>query len=701
MLKVITACLLTSGTLASVARAEDKNPFYAPSSLPLQAPPFDKIEDQHFEPAILEGIRQQAQEVEAIANSTEAPTFDNTIAAMERSGQLLARVQHALGIIASAYTNPNLEKVQESVAPKLSAHQDAITFNEKLFKRIQKIYDTRTQLKLTNEQTKLVEYYYTTAVLAGAKLTGIKKSKVKALNEEEAKLSTQFVQRLMSATKSAAMLISDKEELDGLSQGDLDIAAQAAEAAGHKGQWLISLQNTTQQSVLASLKNRAVRERLFKLAWSRSEQEGKDDERALILRLASIRADKAKIMGFSNYATWKLQDQMAKTPSAVQKLLLDLGAPASAKVKAESADIQALIDQQHGDFQLQAWDWEFYANQVRKAKYDVDESEVRPYFELNTVLNDGVFYAATLLYGLTFKERNDLPVFAPDVRVFDVMDKDGSQLGLFYFDAFKRDNKNGGAWMENLVTQTKLLGQKPVIFVATNVAKPTSGQAALINFDEVITLFHEFGHALHGFFADQVYPTVSGTSTARDWVEFPSQFNEHWASDPKVFANYAKHFSTGAAMPQEMVEKIQKARFFNQGYTLTELLGASHLDLQWHALNEKTVPKDVGAFEAKALASVGLNLAQVPPRYRSTYFLHIWGNGYASGYYAYTWTRVLGDDAFSWFAENGGLTRENGQRFRDMILSRGNTIEYAKMFRDFRGRDVSVEAFLKYHGFAK
>lgn len=689
---------LADGKTPAPAAGTHVNPFLQASPLDLQAPPFDKIRDSDYQPALEEGIKQQAAEVAKIADSAEAPTFDNTIGALELSGQLLIRVERVFFGMAGANTNDTIDKVQEQEAAKLQAAQDAITLNAKLFKRIETLYNKRTTLKLDPEQMRLVEYYYQESVLAGAKLNDADKDKLKKLNADEADLTTKFSQQLLAGDKAGGLVASDKAELAGLSDAELASAQQAAEARGLKGKWLIPLQNTTQQPMLQQLTNRATREKLFKAGWTRTEMGDKNDTRATILKINDIRAQKAQLLGFKTYADWKLQDQMAKNPGAVDKMLSGLVPAAVARAKSEATDIQALIDQQKGGFKLQPWDWNFYAEQVRKQKYDLDENQIKPYFELNNVLENGVFYAANQLYGLTFKERKDLPVYNPDVRVFTVYDKDGSVLGLFYCDYFKRDNKQGGAWMDNFVGQSKVLKQKPVVFNVTNFAKPTPGNPALLSWDDVTTMFHEFGHALHGLFGSQEYPSLSGANTARDWVEFPSQFNEHWASDPKVFAHFAVHYQTKQPMPADLVAKIKKAALFNGGYSIVEILGASDLDMQWHELGIGQTPKDVDKFEAEALKRTGLDFAPVPPRYRSSYFAHIWGNGYAAGYYAYTWTRMLADDSFSWFEGHGGLTRENGDRFRAMILSQGNTKDYGQMFRDFNGHDPDVKPFLKDHG---
>ncbi|WP_020605555.1 peptidyl-dipeptidase Dcp [Spirosoma spitsbergense] len=674
------------------------NPFAAPSTLPYQTIAFDKLKETDFKPALVDGLNQQQEEITTIAENTEAPTFDNTLVAIEKSGQLYTRVNNVFNLLTGANTTPELQKLQEEIAPKQAAMLDAIFLNTNLFKRVEAVYTKRADLKLDAESNRLVEYYYQQFVLAGAKLSDADKVTMKTFNGEEATLTAKFTNQLLAANKAGSVVVDDTTQLAGLALSDREVLAQNARSNKLASKWLILLQNTTQQPLLQSLANRSLREKLFNSSWTRAEKSDSNDTRKTIIRLVQIRADKAKLLGYPNYAAWKLQDQMAATPKAVDQFLSKLAPATTAKANAEAADIQRLIDQQKGGFQLQPWDWNFYAEQVRKQKYNLDNSEVKPYFELNNVLVNGVFYAATQLYGITFKERKDLPVYQKDVRVFEVFDKDGSQLGLFYCDYFERENKQGGAWMSNLVGQSKLLGTKPVVYNVCNFPKPADGQPALISFTDVTTMFHEFGHALHGLFANQQYPALSGTNVARDYVEFPSQFNENWALYSDVFKHYAVHYQTNLPMPQALVDKIKKAATFNQGYALTEALAAASLDMQWHTLPADAAVQDVDKFELDALKKTGFYLPQVPPRYRSSYFLHIWSNGYAGGYYAYAWTEVLAQDGFAWFQENGGLSRANGQRFRDMILSRGNTIEYGKMFRDFRGHDPISDPMLKKRG---
>ena len=677
------------------------NPLLTPSPLPFQAPEFDKIRDGDFQPAFEEGIRRQRAEIEKIADNPAPPTFENTLVALEKSGQLLSRVSMIFNGLAGANTDPVLEKVQEREAPKLAAVRDAMLLNGRLFDRVEAIYRERARLTLDPESLRLVEYYHQQFVMAGARLSAADKATLEKLNEEDATLSAQFMNRLLAATKAGALVVSDKADLAGLSPAQIEGAAQAAKARGLEHRWVIPLQNTTQQPDLALLTNRAVRHELFEASWTRTEHGDANDTRAIVARLAQLRARKAKLLGYANYAAWKLQDQMAKTPEAVNHFLARLVQPATARARKEAAALQQLIDQQHGGFTLEPWDWSFYAEQIRKAKYSVDENQIKPYFELNRVLVDGVFYAAHQLYGLTFKERHDLPVYQKDVRVFEVFDRTGAPLGLFYGDYFKRDNKSGGAWMDVFVGQSRLLGTKPVIYSVANFTPPAPGQPALLTADDVVTMFHEFGHALHGFFADQEYPSLSGTNVARDFVEFPSQFNEHWAFDPAVLAHYAFNDKTGQPMPKALVDRILAANDFNAGYDMTELLAAAELDTQWHTLPASAPLEHVDAFEQAALEKTHMDLPQVPPRYRSSYFLHIWANGYQAGYYSYLWTEMLADDAFAWFQAHGGLTRANGDHFRATVLSRGNTIDYGVMFRDLTGHAPEIGPMLKYRGLSR
>lgn len=684
--------------LAQTPTPPASNPFATPSTLPFQAPQFDRIHDSDYLPAFGVAMADHLAEIRRIADNPAAPTFDNTIVAMEKSGRMLDRVSLAFFGVVQANTNDTLDKVQAEISPKLAQHADAINLDPRLFRRVKTLWDGRAALKLTPEQAQVLKIYYENFIHAGAQLAPADQAKLRTLNTQLASLETSFQQKLLAAAKAGALVVDSPDKLAGLSAGQIAAAADAAKERGLAGKWVLPLQNTTQQPALEDLTDRATRAALFANGWTRTEKGDVNDTRPVIQQLASLRAQKARLLGYPNWAAYVLYDQMAKTPQAASSFMRQLAAATAPEQKREAAELQAQIDKSGGGFQLKPWDWDHYAARVRQEKFDLDQNEVKPYFELKTVLEQGVFYAANQLYGLSFKQRHDIPVYQPDVTVYTVYDKDGSELGLMYFDYFKRDNKNGGAWMSNFVGQSKLLGTKPVIYNVANFTKPAAGQPALISSDDVITMFHEFGHALHGLFADQTYPTVSGTNTARDWVEFPSQFNEHWALDPKVLAHYAKDYRTGAPIPQPLVDKIKKAAKFNQGYTLGEVIAAAMLDMDWHSLPADAPKQDVDAFEVQALARTGLDIADVPPRYRSSYFLHIWANGYSAGYYAYLWTQMLEHDAYHWFVDHGGLTRANGQRFRDMILSKGHTEDYGPMFRAFYGKDPDVGPMLEEHG---
>jgi len=673
------------------------NPFYTESSLPFHAPPFDKIKDTDYQPAIEAGMAQQLAEVQSIAANPAAPTFENTFVPLERSGRLIDRAHQAFEGVTGANTDPYLQDVKTALAPKLTAHDDAIFLNEKLFARIAAIYAKRDTGGFDPEQKRLIEVTYDEFVHAGAALSAPDKERLKKMNSEASMLSDNFSKKLLAANTAGAYTTASPDALAGLSEAQLAAAAEAAQARKLQG-YLVPLQNTTTQPLLGSLTARATRNAIFDNSWNRTEHGDANDTRAIVSRLAQLRAQRAALLGFASHAAWQLKDQMAKTPQNALDFLNTLVPLATARAAREGKDIQAVIDAQHGGFALEAWDWDFYSEQVRKAKYDLDEAQVKPYFELNNVLENGVFYAAHQLYGITFKERKDIPVYQADVRVFDVTDTDGKPLALFYCDYFKRDNKNGGAWMSNFVNQSKLLGTRPVVYNVGNLPKPAPGQPALISFDDVVTMFHEFGHALHGMFADTEYPTISGTATARDFVEFPSQFNEHWATYPAIFVHYAHHYKTGAVMPPDLAAKIKRAETFNKGYDMTELVAAAELDMQWHMLSASAPLQDADRFEHAALDKAHVAVRAVPPRYRSSYFQHIFAGGYSAGYYAYLWTQMLADDAFQWFDENGGLTRANGDRFRRMILSRGNTEDLAAMYATWRGRAPKVDAMLKDRG---
>lgn len=673
------------------------NPFMKKSKLQYEAPEFDKIKNEHFKPAFNYGLKQHEAEIIKIANNPAAPTFENTIVALEKSGEVLRRAQIVFSNLTSANTNPTLQALDEEYAPIFAAHSDKLYLNENLFKRIQSIKEDG----LDSESKRLLQYYKQNFEIAGANLSAADKEKLKQLNQELASLSTQYANKLLEARKQGGVFFSDAKELDGLSADEIAAAAADAKTAGQPGKYLLALQNTTQQPLLQNLKNRATREKLFKASWTRAEKGDANDTRSTIEQLAKLRLKKAQILGKKNFAEWKLQDQMAKTPEAATKLMNQIATPAVETARREAKDIQDLIDQQKGGFKVEPWDWNFYAEQVRKAKFDLDESEIKPYFEITTVLEKGVFFAAEKFYGLTFKKRTDLPVYHPDVVTYEVFDHDGKSIAIYYLDFYTRDSKNGGAWMSNFVEQSYLLGTKPVIVNCYNYQKPAPGKPSLISYDDVSTIFHEFGHSIHGMFASQKYPSLSGTNVPRDFVEFPSQINEHWALDPVVLKNYAVHYETKQPIPQALVDKIKKASTFNQGYMTTELVSAAELDMDWHTVSNDSQFIPVLDFEKQSLASHGFNLATVPPRYHTPYFAHIWGGGYSAGYYAYLWSETLDNDAWEWISKNGGLTRENGDRFRKYILSVGNSVDLNQAFRDFTGHDPDIKPLLRNRGFIK
>jgi peptidyl-dipeptidase Dcp len=695
-LAILLGLALLACARSGSAQLPSANPFAAPSPLLYQAPAFDRIRTTDFQPAIEEGMRQQLAEVAAIIHDPAAPTFENTILPLERAGLLLSRVQRVFGTLTSANTNDTLQAIQRALAPRLAAHRDAISLNDTLFWRIRSLYDRRDSLGLDSLQRLAVERYYRDFVRAGALLSDADKARLRALNREQASLTNEFGRRLLAATRAGGVVVDDSTQLAGLSSGEIAAAAGAAAGRGLTGRWLLPLQNTTQQPAQASLRDRALRQRLFEASTTRAEHGDSNDTRTIILRLAQLRPERAQILGYPTFAAYGLEETMAHTPENALRLLTQLAGPATAKARGEAAAMQRLIDRQRGGFQLQPWDWQYYAEQVRTAQYALDEEQIKPYFELDRVLRDGIFYAAERLYGLTFRERHDLPVYHPDVRVFEVFDADTS-LGLFYADYFKRDNKNGGAWSSGFVGRSTLLGTRPVLTNTCNFTKPAEGQPALLTWDNVTTMFHEFGHALSGFFNAAPYPRLAG-NMPRDFTEVPSQFNEHWALDPEVFAHYARHYRTGAPMPAALVAKIRRTTTFDQGFATTEYLSAALLDLAWHTLTVDEHPTDVDSFETQALHRYGVDLAVVPPRYRTNYFSHIWAGGYSAGYYAYIWSEVIDADAYAWFLEHGGLTRANGQRFRDMILSRGGSGDVAVMYRAFRGRDPEIGPLLANRG---
>jgi peptidyl-dipeptidase Dcp len=684
-------------TAATATAMTASNPFAQPSRLPFQAPDFSKIKDSDYLPALLAGMAQQKREVTAIANQSATPTFDNTVAAMERSGLLLERTNLAFSAVNGADTNDVLQATDTKTSPLFAAHNDFIYLNPKLFQRFKYLHDHQAELNLNPEQAKLLDVDYKQFVHSGAELPPAKQVQLKALNTRLSTLQTAFTQKLLAAAKAGALHVGDAAALAGLSNEQLAAAQEAAKDRKLTG-YVVPLQNTTQQPALESLTSHATRQALFDASINRAEHGDANDTRAIISEIAQLRAKKAALLGYPDWADYTLYDQMAKDRATAIAFLDRLAPATAAKQRQEAADIRALASAQGATFQPSAADWNFYSEQIRKQRYALNNDELKPYFEIHRVLTDGVFYAANQLYGLTFQERHDLPTWNPDMMTYEVIDADGKPLGLMYFDYWKRDNKAGGAWMSNLVNQSYLRGTQPVIYNVANFTKPAPGQPALISFDDVTGMFHEFGHALHGLFAAQTYPTLSGTNVARDFVEFPSQFNENWALEPKVLSHYAVNYRTGQVIPQDLVDKIKRSRTFNQGYENGEVLEAARLDLDWHSLPASAPLQDVDKFEADALAQGGYDVADVPPRYRSSYFLHIWSNGYSAGYYAYPWTRMLGQDAYNWFESHGGLTRANGQRLRDMVLSRGNTLDYAEMYRAFAGHDPQIQPYLEYYG---
>ncbi|MCC2972750.1 M3 family metallopeptidase [Massilia sp. IC2-476] len=695
---LLIAASVAMANLAYAAPLDASNPFAKPSTLQYGYPAFDKIRDEHFAPAFDEGMREQAREIDAIANNKAAPTFENTIVAMERSGRLLNRVSSVFSALVGSYTNDTLQALDKELAPKLAAHGDAIRLNPKLFQRIQTLYAKRAKLGLDAESTYLIERYHKDFVRAGAKLSSADKDKLRAYNSKLAALQTQFSQNVLKEVNASAFVVDTREELAGLPEKAIVAAAAEAKKRGLDGKFVIPVVNTTQQGPLSQLSNRGTREKLLSISTVRGSRGGEFDNRDIVLQLAKLRAERAELLGYSSHAAYSLEDQTAKDTTAVNRLLSDLAAPAVRNAKKEAAEIQGVIDAEKGNFKVAAYDWNFYSDKVRAAKYAFDANQLKPYFELDRVLNDGAFFAANKLWGITFKQRKDLPVYDADVRVYDVFEENGAHLAIFVLDPYARPNKRGGAWMSALVSQSTLLGDKPVITNNLNLAKPAPGEPTLLSWDEVRTTFHEFGHGTHGWFSKVKYPRFSGTSVPRDYVELPSQVYEMWMAWPEVLANYAKHYQTGEAMPKELLDKLRASQRFNEGYRTTEYLAAAVIDQRWHQLGSKAIPTDVKSFEEQALKEAGLDFAPVPPRYSSTYFSHAFSGGYSAGYYSYLWAERLDADAGEWFKENGGLQRKNGDRFRTMVLSKGGTMDAVQMYRDFRGRDPVIEPLLERRG---
>jgi peptidyl-dipeptidase Dcp len=677
----------------------NENPFYTESDLYMKYPPFDKVKNEHYRPAFKKGMEKHMVEIEAIANNIDSPTFENTIVAMEISGALLDRVATVFFSLSSAHTNDEMEKIRSEMAPKLSAHSDQILLNKSLFERVNELNGSRANLGLDEESMRLIQKYYTDFVRSGAKLSPEEKEKLKSINGEIAVLQTNFSQNILKEVNALAVVVDSRNELDGLTDSAIEAAANEAKVRGLDGKYVIALKNTSGQPSMSSLTNRGLREKIHKTSLSRGSRGGKFDNRENLSKVIKLRAQRAELMGYSNHAAYCLESQTAQTPEAVNERLSSLAPKALSNAKKEAADLQKMIDVEGGEFQLASWDWDYYTEKVRADRYSFDASQLNPYFEMDNVLKNGVFFAANQLFGISFKERFDLPVYQDDVRVFEVFNEDGSTLALFIYDGYARSSKRGGAWMNAYVSQSKLKDNLPVVANHQNVVKPPAGEPTLLSFDEVITMFHEFGHALHGMFSNVNYPYFSGTSVPRDFVEYPSQVNEMWAVWPSVLKNYAVHYKTNEAMPKELLDKVLAAQKFNQGFSTTEYLAASILDQSLHQLTSKQVPEadDLIAFEADALKTGGIAFDAVPPRYRSTYFSHIIG-GYSAGYYSYIWSEVLDADTVEWFKENGGLKRENGEHFRIRLLSRGGSQDALTIFKEFRGAEPNIQPLLDRKG---
>lgn len=674
----------------------DANPLLVPSSLPLKSPEFGRVKNEHFLPAFEAAMKEQIEEVMLIAESKEPPTFDNTLVALEKTGETLNRVQAVFFHLASAHTNDDIQEIEATMAPRLAAHFDDIYLNKKLFQRVESLWNQRESFKDWNEeQQRLLQEYYEGFVRAGAKLSDSEQKRIREINEQLSSATTQFQNNLLALTKERSVIIENVDELAGMSEADIAAAAQAAEARDMKGKYLLPITNTTRQPVLTSLSNRETRQKVWEASANRGLGEnGGIDNRPLVIQMAQLRAERAKILGFDSHASFTLQNQMAKNPEAAFKMLQDLAPGVVTKAKQEAEDIKEAMKADGITDDVQPWDWEYYAEKVRASKYQFDENLIKPYFEINRVLVDGMFYTYGKLYGISFKERHDLPVYHPSVRVFDVTDKDGGLVGIFYADYYARDNKRGGAWMNSFVDQARLLNQLPVIVNVMNIPEPAKGEPTLLSLDHVVTMFHELGHGVHGLFSDVEYPRLSGTSVPRDFVEFPSTVHEDWAIHPEVLANYAKHYKTGEPLPKELLEKRIAASKFNKGFETLEYLAAALLDLGWHSLGPEEKVSDVVSFESKILAKYGVDFPPVPPRYRSTYFAHIFAGGYSAGYYAYMWSEVLAADAYEYMQQQGGLNPEIGRKFRQTVLSRGGSRDVMKQYIDFRGAEPNVEALL-------
>lgn len=695
------AVLLASHLVAAYsATVNAANPLLTESTLPYHLPPFDQIKNEHFAPAFALGMEQNLKEIDAIAKNPAVPTFENTIVALEKSGALLDRVETAFGILTGANTNPELDKLDAEITPKLAAHNDAILLNSALFARIQELYGKRDQLKLDPESLRLLERYRRNFVRAGALLSETDQGALRAINTELASLGTQFKQNLLKETNASAVLVDTREELAGLSDATIAAAAAAAKSAGHEGKFLLRLTNTTGQPQFSALQNHALRVKIMAAAQARGSRGGEFDNRAVAARTARVRAERAQLLGYASHAAYQVEVQTAQSVDTINRMLAELAPPAVANARREGADLQAMIDTEKGGYALDPGDWDYFTEKVRQAKYAFNEDELKPYYEATRVLEDGVLYAATRLYGITFKRRTDLHGYVPTMSVYEVFNEDGSPLALFLCDLYARPNKRGGAWMNAYVRQDGLTGDKPVVAIHLNVTEPAAGEPTLMTHDEVNTFFHEFGHALHGMFSNVKYPLFAGTSVPRDFVEFPSQVNEMWATWPEILKHYAKHYKTGEPIPQALLDKVDAAAKFNQGYKTAELVAANVIDQAWHQLKPADVPAAdaVADFEAATLKKAGLDYAPVPPRYRTTYYSHIFAGGYSAGYYSYFWSEVLDADTVEWFKANGGLTRANGDRFRAKLLSRGGSREALDLFRDFTGGEPNIRPLLVRRG---
>jgi peptidyl-dipeptidase Dcp len=700
ILGIIAACSPSTTPEPAVSQPDDtENPFFTESTLPYGLPPFDRIEDRHFVPAFERGMAEQTAEIDEITSNYDAATFDNTIVALERSGQLLDRARRVFSALTSAHTNDTLKAIQTEMAPKFAAHSDNVLLNRALFARVASLQEACGTLGLDDEQLRLLDRYYTKFVRAGAKLSDEEQARLREINSELAELKTAFSQNVLNEVNDAAIVVESREELAGLSESAIDGAAAEAAKRELEGQFVITLQNTTQQPPLASLENRELRKRIQEQSAARGSRGNAYDNRDVFTRILRLRAERAAMLGYENHAAYVLADQTAGEVSAVNEMLGKLAPKAVRNAQLEAADLQSLIERtEDKPFALASWDWLYYTEKLRQQKFNIDEEELKPYFEMDRVLRDGVFWFAGELYGLTFEERPDLPVYHETVGVFEVF-HDGAPLGLFLFDPYARTSKKGGAWMNSYVSQSRLLDRKPVVANHLNVVKPPQGEPTLLTMDEVNTMFHEFGHAVHGLLSNVTYPYFSGTSVPRDFVEFPSQVHEMWATWPEVLSNYAVHYESGEPLPQELLDKVIESEKFNQGFTTLEYLAASVVDQAWHQLDPADIPpaEAVMEFEQKILAANGLDFEPVPPRYSTPYFSHISG-GYSAGYYSYIWSEVLDADTVRWFRESGGMTRANGDHFRETLLSKGGSVDAMELFRAFRGDEPSVEPLLARRG---